>query len=87
MDGSTDPLLLEKYDEKRSGPYNKGLLSRQNESLSYHSERIPHHHFAARDWVRSCQTLPFNKYGPVPIGSMGLVYSPTLMVDFYGKCW
>ena len=22
----------------------------------------------------------------VPIGSMGLAYSPTWMVDFYGKC-
>ena len=33
-------------------------------------------------WKRSEVTI----VREVPIGSMGLVYLPTFMVDFYGKC-
>ena len=34
----------------------------------------------SRWWSESCDMKP------LPIGSMGVVYSPTWMVNFYGKC-
>ena len=35
---------------------------------------------------KNCHEKSFRGHNLYPIGSMGMVYLPTRMVDFYGKC-